>query len=258
MAPALSDPLFGTLRANVAALQMLYYLIFNLIFLLIPAGLYIYAAIRRIELILFPLGVCLAMASFFTLDTDNWASNTPASLTIIYVPLAVLCIFRTFSKSAPIRRHDFGLVLPSLAWTIWGVIIGAAVAIAYGVVKLAILNNADASEAIKTNPIGLAEMIVILVGVSLWEEIYFRGILYGELKHKINSNLLVAIMISLYFAVAHWNKILVLYRAAPWEGILYAMILLVGGMTTSYLREKGGILPAVLCHGTFNVLNRWF
>jgi membrane protease YdiL (CAAX protease family) len=234
---------------------MLYHLTFTLIFL-IPAGLYIYAAIRRIELILFPMGLFLAMVSFLTLDTDNGASNTLASPAMIYAPLAVLCIFRTFSKSTPIRRHDFGLVLPSLAWTIWSVIIGAAIAIAYGMVKLAI--GADASEAIKTNPIGSGEKVVIFVGVSLWEETFFRGIFYGELKHKINSKLLLAITISLYFALAHWNKILVLYRATPWEGISYAMLLLVAGMTTSYLREKDGILPAVLCHGTFNVLNGWF
>jgi len=211
-----------------------------------PPLVYVWCVRHRAQIALLTLGLPMLLLG---LGTAQFGSEGIGPL--LYVPLGLLALLRGLWD---LPAADYGLRRSPLRGLLAGLLGGAVMALAYTLFRHQVigLTTGNGEPGGRVLLLGIAGSFL---GPALWEELLFRGIFLGELERAIARPRLALFAIAGYFALAHSNRVLEVYRQVPLLGLGYLMFLLVGGVVMGRLKQRYGLLPAILFHGTFNVLN---
>ncbi|MGH8048807.1 MAG: lysostaphin resistance A-like protein [Chthoniobacterales bacterium] len=196
----------------------------------------------------------IALYFIFVIVADSGEQRTLKSGdirgTVIFIAIAVLLVIGVVSSRGRSLQAAFGLS-PDRPLRV--VAIGVAcIALTYPVVELAVLLATNLGGAVNENdemmryfrsalPIGDRAWVIVLVVVAapFFEELVFRGLLYGVAKHYV-GRVGAALTIALLFAAVHMNL-----PAMP------AYFLLGIALTLAY-EITGSLWASVVMHMLFN------
>jgi membrane protease YdiL (CAAX protease family) len=98
-----------------------------------------------------------------------------------------------------------------------------------------------------------------LLGIQIWagfgEEVFYRGYVQGQLRHRMGAAPAIAIA-SVLYAVRHYTQVLLAWPAVPWGAatVWVAACLLVGVALGVLYDRTRSLLPPVAAHTLFNLL----
>ena len=163
--------------------------------------------------------------------------------------ILTLLLLRTVARRNGVTFHQIGFAKPNikflhLLWQIPSLIIIALIVQAIVASLIGLEPPKDRGVDIvhqASFAAGIAAAIAVSLLVPLWEEITFRGVLYGVVRARLGASLAV-IITGILFAAAHINPILTPY-------------LLVMGLGLGFIRAfHQNVWASVIAHATLNSL----
>jgi membrane protease YdiL (CAAX protease family) len=207
----------------------------------------------------FFVGALLARVGFFLIFGQGWSGDTVKLLSsqvvadILAVILVVVVPGKVFKK-LQLKKQELGIkggvMWRDIGLAIVGFVAYMAVWIAVGMLMTAV-PWFDVNEAQDLGFAGLfgtaerlAGFVVLVVLVPIFEEVLFRGWMFGMLRKKLGF-WLTAILVSLAFAMLHGQ-------------VNVGVNVFIMSMMMCFLREKTGtIYAAIILHSLKNLLAFW-
>ncbi|WP_206812192.1 CPBP family intramembrane glutamic endopeptidase [Paradesulfitobacterium ferrireducens] len=205
-------------------------------------GLFLILLVNLVEL---PMGWLKASENLDTLDGFLHFLAVGLGEGLLYLG-AILVLMRLLRQ--PLK--GLGLVKPRLGFWILGIIVGIFLFVSIGLLGNLLIKFLGTpapqsfTEAVKGVKYGWQFLLLILLGgviAPLKEEMIFRGLIYPPLRQAYGRGRGM-LLTGVFFAALHFD----LVRFLP---------LFIGGVILTWVYERSGSLwPAVLAHGTWNVL----
>ncbi len=160
------------------------------------------------------------------------------------VTVTVSWVFACRKYGRPFAE-GFSILRVSRRTVVWSVVLGAAAA----VVAAIILSWAPEGDSLMTKlmrrPGGLAVLVVIALVLPPFEELYYRGFLYGVLARHLGGAGAV-IVVAVWFGAAHVGQL-----AGDWIGV--PIVFTMGFLWTVMRHRTGSLVPGILCHLAYNL-----
>ena len=213
----------------------------------LPALIYIWAATRGHKAGLMLLSICLVALGLLT-SGEGIHQLTP----LVFLPLALLGLLRALRADevpafGPFSCSAGSIALGALGGILAAVLILACIGIDFDQ-KITRFFSGSLLQPLRLLGVGAA------LGPAIGEELFFRGVILSELKQRLGNVLIAVLLVSLYFALAHLNRIIVTTEHSFPLGGLYVLSLFVGGVACGYLKFGYGLAAAMAWHGMFNLV----
>lgn len=189
----------------------------------------------------------------------EWFWSPPGSLLYDWstlfssLPLAILVVWHLILPAAASQRGALGLAWKARAWT-WPLVGLAAISIdlvgstALGWASWAVGVYGDWSETVDETLMWGSTSEATLLGIDyiawapLFEELAFRGLLYGSLRRRLGP-VHAALVSASIFSVVHFYS-LPGFLATWWSGIVWAWA----------FERTHSLWPGIVAHGVYNAL----
>jgi len=184
---------------------------------------------------------------------QNNGYKTLGDIFMFLFPILVYVSVTVFNKKVnglQISQYGFnlnGFFKNSLLGTLW----------AFGLMAVVLLVAIGFGISIQFMPLkdGFAEPLLTLLGtmvlVGVWEEFYFRGLIFNTLvKHQFGFHA-AALISSILFSIAHWSS----FDPNETSKLWYLGIVLIGYILVYMYAYTKSIWTVVFFHFFFNVIN---
>lgn len=186
----------------------------------------------------------------------NVVSSVLQNATFVAVPVLILVLLMV----GPLRRRDFGLIVPERKWLFVGLIVAAFVAYLLLAAGLGVLLGIEGEQddlpeklgAKETAAAGIAIAICVTVFAPIGEEFLLRGVLFPGLRNSLSriSPMWVAVLIAAIIDGVVFGAL----HVAGSKAIFLPVLALFGVILCLLYQFTGSLYAPIVLHATNNTI----